>query len=261
MQTLRHWTLGAKLSLIATPFLLVAVVTIGVLVWMSLQLEGGAASVNEAGRMRMQAYRLVLSVGAADQNALPQQVAEFDRSLAQLRDGDTERPLFVPWDDNVRRRFATIEQDWQRFRARFSAPLPVSATAALGQEAAVFAGHIDDFVAGIESHLSRWTALMHLLQIALMALAIVGAAILLYTGYLFVLEPMGALQQAIQRIQRGDLAHASIVRPPMSLAPWPPASTTWPASCSRCTAAWKTGCAKRPPSWRKNTSGWRACTR
>ncbi len=205
MQTLRHWTLGAKLSLIATPFLLVAVVTIGVLVWMSLQLEGGAASVNEAGRMRMQAYRLVLSVGAADQNALLQQVVEFDRSLAQLRDGDTERPLFVPWDDNVRRRFATIEQDWQRFRARFSAPLPVSATAALGQEAAVFAGHIDDFVAGIESHLSRWTALMHLLQIALMALAIVGAAILLYTGYLFVLEPMGALQQAIQRIQRGDL--------------------------------------------------------
>ena len=50
MQTLRHWTLGAKLSLVATPFLLIAVVSIGVLVWMSLQLEGGAASVNEADR-------------------------------------------------------------------------------------------------------------------------------------------------------------------------------------------------------------------
>ncbi len=205
MQTLRHWTLGAKLSLIATPFLLAAVVTIGVLVWMSLQLEGGAASVNEAGRMRMQAYRLVLSAGEADHNAMPQQVAEFDRSLALLRDGDTERPLFVPWDDNVRRRFATVEQDWQRFRARFLAPPPVSAAAALGQEAAAFARHIDDFVAGIETHLSRWTALMHLLQIALMALAILGAAILLYTGYLFVLEPVGALKQAIHRIQGGDL--------------------------------------------------------
>ena len=205
MQTLRHWTLGAKLSLVATPFLLIGLLSIGVLVWMSLQLEGGAASVNEAGRMRMQAYRMVLSVGAADLEALPKQVAEFDRSLALLRDGDTERPLFVPWDDTVRPRFATVEQDWQRFRGRIAAPQPAAAAAALGKEAEAFAGHIDDLVAGIEIHLSRWTSLMHLLQIALMALAILGAATLLYTGYLFVLEPMGALQQAIQRIQRGDL--------------------------------------------------------
>lgn len=207
MQTLRHWTLGAKLSLVATPFLLIGLLSIGVLVWMSLQLEGGAASVNEAGRMRMQAYRMVLSVGAADQEALTKQVAEFDRSLALLRDGDPERPLFVPWDDTVRQRFSTVEQDWLRFRGRVAAPQPAAAAAAaaLGREAAAFAGHIDDLVAGIENHLSRWTSLMHLLQIALMALAIVGAAILLYTGYLFVLEPMGALQQAIQRIQRGDL--------------------------------------------------------
>ena len=206
MQTLRHWTLGAKLSLVATPFLLIGLLSIGVLVWMSLQLEGGAASVNEAGRMRMQAYRMVLSVGAADQEALTKQVSEFDRSLALLRDGDPERPLFVPWDDTVRQRFATVEQDWLRFRGRVAAPQPAAAAAAaLGREAAAFAGHIDELVAGIENHLSRWTSLMHLLQIALMALAIVGAAILLYTGYLFVLEPMGALQQAIQRIQRGDL--------------------------------------------------------
>jgi len=205
MQTLRHWTLGAKLSLVATPFLLIAMVSIGVLVWMSLQLEGGAASVNEAGRMRMQAYRMVLSVGATDPAALPGLVGEFDRSLALLRDGDPERPLFVPWDDNVRQRFVTVEQDWQRFRARFSAAPPDIAAAALGLEAAAFAGHIDDFVAGIENHLSRWTSLMHLLQIALMALAIVGAAVLLYTGYLFVLEPVGALKQAIHHIQGGDL--------------------------------------------------------
>ena len=63
MRKVRHWPLGAKLSLVAAPFLLVAILSIAMLVWMSLQLEGGAASVNEAGRMRMQAYRMVLSVG------------------------------------------------------------------------------------------------------------------------------------------------------------------------------------------------------
>ena len=57
----------------------------------------------------------------------------------------------------------------------------------------------------IRDSLSRWTSLMHLLQVALMALAVIGAAVLLYTGYLFVLEPVGLLKQAIHRIQGGDL--------------------------------------------------------
>jgi two-component system nitrate/nitrite sensor histidine kinase NarX len=161
MQTRGQWTLGAKLALVVTPFLLIALASIGVLVWMSLQLEGGAASVNEAGSLRMQAYRLAVSAGVADTQALPQQLAAFDRSLALLRDGDPERPLFVPWDRSVRQRFSAVEQDWQRFRGRLSAAQPPAPAAALAQEAAAFAGHIDDFVAAIENHLSRWTSLMH----------------------------------------------------------------------------------------------------
>jgi len=207
MPTIRHWTLGAKLSLVATPFLLLALCSIAVLVWMSLQLEGGAASVNEAGRMRMQAYRMVLSVGTGDAPALPQQAAEFERSLRLLRNGDPERPLFVPWDDTVRQRFAAVEQDWIRFRERLAlsaSPISPAPPATLAGDAAVFTSHIDAFVAGIEAHLSRWTSLMHLLQVALMALAVIGAAVLLYTGYLFVLEPLGLLKQAIHRVQGGD---------------------------------------------------------
>ena len=209
MRTLRHWPLGAKLSLVATPFLLLALCAIGVLVWMSLQLEGGAASVNEAGRMRMQAYRMLLSAEAGAADVLSRQVAEFERSLGLLRNGDPDRPLFVPWDDRVRQRFQTVEQDWGRLRKLLaSAPVPaVEKTPGADSADAVagFTAHVDAFVAAIESHLSRWTSMMHLLQLALMALALVGAAVLLYTGYLFVLEPVGLLSQAIHRIQGGDL--------------------------------------------------------
>ena len=127
MRTLRNWTLGAKLFLVATPFLLVALFSIGALVWMSLQLEGGAASVNEAGRMRMQAYRMLLSAGAGavpgNEAVLPQQVAEFERSLVLLRNGDSERPLFVPWDETVRQSFKTVERDWEHFRQLLEARL------------------------------------------------------------------------------------------------------------------------------------------
>ena len=203
MRNPRHWPLCAKLSLVAAPFLLLAISAIAVLVWMSLQLEGGAASVNEAGRMRMQAYRMMLSVSAGDERALPQQVAEFERSLRLLREGDPERPLFVPWDNLVRERFATVEQDWLVLRDRFTGS--TSASTVIGIDTAAFVSRIDGLVEGIEAHLSRWTAWLHLLQLALMALAVVGAAVLLYTGYLFVLEPVGLLKQAIRRIQSGEL--------------------------------------------------------
>jgi len=205
MRTLRNWTLGAKLSLVATPFLFLALCSISALVWMSLQLEGGAASVNEAGRMRMQAYRMLLSADVGDTATLPQQVAEFERSLQLLRKGDPDRPLFVPWDETVRQSFKTVERDWELFRQRLEGASAPAMQNNAGAFIATFTAHIDEFVAAIEAHLSRWTSVMHLLQIALMALAVVGAAVLLYAGYLFVLEPVSLLKQAIHRIQGGDL--------------------------------------------------------
>ena len=205
MSTPKQWTLGAKLALAGVPFLLLAMFSIGGLLWMSWQLEGGAAAVNEAGRMRMQAYRMVVSVATGEARALPQHVAEFERSLQALHDGDPERPLFVPWDDSVRQRFAIVERDWSRFRDRLIRSAAPANAASLGTEAGAFTAHIDAFVAGIETHLSRWTSLMHLLQMVMMGLALGGAAVLVYTGYRFVLEPVGWLKQAIDRIQAGDL--------------------------------------------------------
>jgi two-component system nitrate/nitrite sensor histidine kinase NarX len=205
MTAQRHWTLGGKLALVGAPFLLLALLSIALTLWVSWQLDGGAAAVNEAGRMRMQAYRMSLSVGAGETQALPQQMAEFDASLNVLRNGDAERPLFVPWDDAVRGYFSTVERDWSQFRTRWVTTRS-AATAGLRADTADFVAHIDALVSGIESHMSRWTALLHLLQMAMMAFAVLGAAVLLYTGYLFVLEPVGQLKRAIERIERGDFA-------------------------------------------------------
>ena len=35
---------------------------------------------------------------------------------------------------------------------------------------------------------------MHLMQVAMMGVAVIGAAVLVYTGYRFVLEPVGLLE-------------------------------------------------------------------
>jgi two-component system nitrate/nitrite sensor histidine kinase NarX len=76
MSTARHWTLGAKLSLAGAPFAMLALGAIAALVWMASQLDGGAAAVNEAGRMRMQAYRMVLSASTGQTQVLSRQRCE-----------------------------------------------------------------------------------------------------------------------------------------------------------------------------------------
>src|SRR5450759_855994 len=102
----RHWSLGVKLALVGAPFLLLAFLIIAITLWVSWQLDGGAAAVNEAGRMRMQSYRMALSIGTRETSALAEQVKEFDLSVALLHSGDPERPLFVPWDATVTERYA-----------------------------------------------------------------------------------------------------------------------------------------------------------
>ena len=205
MVTRTHWGLGAKLAWVATPFLVVAMLLITATLWVSWQLDGGAAALNEAGRMRMQGYRLSLSVSTGDQAAVTQQVADFEASLALLRHGDVDRPLFMPWDDALRQRFEAVNGDWNAFRDRWTGA-GTPALAGLRAETTVLVTRIDALVSSIESHLSRWTAILHLLQAAMMALTVIGAAALLYTGYLFVLEPVSLLKRAIERLQAGDLA-------------------------------------------------------
>jgi two-component system nitrate/nitrite sensor histidine kinase NarX len=146
-----------------------------------------------------------LSVATADHASRQVQVASFDDALALLRSGDPERPLFVPWDDTVRARFATVEQDWSAFRSQWAGPAPGDTTA-LRTQAAAFVEHIDALVNAIEAHMSRWTALQHLLQTAVLVLAVMGGATLLLTGYRFVLEPVSQLKRAIERLQAGDFS-------------------------------------------------------
>jgi two-component system nitrate/nitrite sensor histidine kinase NarX len=198
-----HWTLGAKLALVATPFVLLALASVALTLWVSWQLDGGAAAVNEAGRMRMQVNRWALSVSLRDDARLPALAEEFDRTLRTLRSGDPDRPLAVPWDDSVREQFARVEADWIRFRQHWSSPA-AAPTDRLSEETASFTEHIDGLVAAIEQHMATWTALLHLLQVAMMAFAVLGAGVLLVTGYLFVLDPLSRLKAATARIAEGD---------------------------------------------------------
>jgi two-component system, NarL family, nitrate/nitrite sensor histidine kinase NarX len=197
--------LAAKLAWVSAPFLLVGFVAIASTLWISWQLDGGAAAVNEAGRMRMQAYRLALAIEGKDRIAAQTYASEFERSLTLLRNGDPQRPLFVPWDEVVTPGFTRIEAQWLDFR-RIVDSNGEATYGALATAAGRFTQDLDAWVIAIEHHLSRWTAMMHLLQTAMLLLGLLGAAALVYTGYRFVLGPVGQLTRATTQIQNGDFS-------------------------------------------------------
>ena len=84
-----RWGLGSKLAVVGLPFLLAALLSSAATLWVSWQLDGGAAAVNEAGRMRMQAYRMALVVSSQEHGELIVLEKEFSQSLDVLRHGDT----------------------------------------------------------------------------------------------------------------------------------------------------------------------------
>ncbi|HET8871079.1 MAG TPA: type IV pili methyl-accepting chemotaxis transducer N-terminal domain-containing protein, partial [Aquabacterium sp.] len=203
--------LASKLLAIGSVFLLLALASIGLTLWVTWQLEGGAAAVNEAGRMRMRSYQLALTVSQFDHQSSSISLADlngrlqaFDDTLDLLRSGDPARPLSVPWDPDTSARFQAIEHDWHGLRQEVLA-------AADGREVPRgfvhqvdnFVWRIDAFVSAIETHLARWTALLHTFQLAMMALAVLSALALLYVGHVVVLDPVTRLQEALRRIQEG----------------------------------------------------------
>jgi two-component system, NarL family, nitrate/nitrite sensor histidine kinase NarX len=199
-------SLSAKLIRIGAALLVVALLSIGLTLWVTWQLEGGAASVNEAGRMRMQVWRMASATQAGGPMAEREDlVARLDGSLVLLRTGDASRPLFVPWDAEVHQRFKTVVDQWTVQRAQWL--VPTQASAELPRAAAEdFVASIDALVMAIEQHLARYTAILNLAQMVMMALAVGGAVLMLYTGYLYVINPLAQLQQGLRKVEAGDFS-------------------------------------------------------
>ena len=197
-------SLSTKLIRIGAALLVLALASISLTLWVTRQLEGGAAAVNEAGRMRMQAWRLTSAVQAQRPPAeLQTLVQQFDQSLSLLREGDASRPLFVPWDEDVRREFTAVERLWQTQRALWNTPLQPDDPVLL-RSADEFVQAIDRLVLAIEHQLSGFTALLNLFQFAMMALAVGGAVVMLYTGYLYVISPLSQLRRGLEQIEGGQ---------------------------------------------------------
>lgn len=201
-------SLTTKLLALGAGFLLVALVSIGLTLWVTWKLEGGAAAVNEAGRLRMNMMRMVLVLQTepreAAQEAVHERARQFDASLELLRTGDPSRPLFVPWSDETRARFDAVRTQWTQARSGWTSPQAPGRAQTLAQ-ADAFVQQVDGFVEAIELQIAGWTAALHLFQLFMMAVAVAAAVTFMAVSYLLVINPVARLQQAQARLRQGEL--------------------------------------------------------
>jgi len=202
--------LASKLIVLQIAFLLVALGSIGLTLFVSWKLEGSAAAINDAGSLRMRAWRLAYLASQADRSGpvgaeIALNVDEFASVLATLRQGDPARPLFLPRSAAVDVRFTAVDRDW----AALSTTLR---NAARGGSAPVrgdverFVGEVNALVATIETDIAETTAVLRNAQLALVALAIAGTVAVMYLSFLLVIRPLTRLHQGIERMAQGDLS-------------------------------------------------------
>ena len=217
-----HGPLGLRLSAkivgVLMAFLLLALTAIGSTLWLSWQLEGGAAAINDAGSLRMRITRLSLDLRRLSQTGVsPDEIRgdaeSYETTLKLLRRGDPARPLLVPREQTILADLAEVEQDWAR-RLKPSVDRVLAqggSDAGLRTEVERFTrsatSHvmvINRFVQHMEDYNARNTEYLRMCQLLLAAMAVVATVGLVYLMLLLVLRPLDKLHQGIARLAEGD---------------------------------------------------------
>ena len=199
-------------------FLLLALVAIGATLWLTWQLEGAAAAINETGSLRRHSYRLALLLVHAPENASPaagapvkRQIAAIDATIRLVERGDPQRPLGLPPAPSIRQGFADVAGRWNRQ----TRPLALQALQAQGTARAHalrrFEQHVEEFVADIDGLVGLIerdnelrTFWLRGSQLALVAMAIGGTVALVYLMFNMIVEPVMRLREGMQRMAESD---------------------------------------------------------
>ncbi|WP_206075543.1 type IV pili methyl-accepting chemotaxis transducer N-terminal domain-containing protein [Polynucleobacter aenigmaticus] len=197
-----EFTLKNKLMIIGTALLVMAMISISFTLWVTWKLEGGAAAINEAGRMRMQTYQLALLAGTKDNIATSKLLTQFDNSISILKIGDPSRPLFVPWNNLNRQYFLNIQNQWEDVKQGISRG---KASVLSISNINLFVGQIDQFVGSIELEVDYWTGMLHLFQFAMLAISLIATLVIMYVGYSVILDPVEKLRLGFESVKSGML--------------------------------------------------------
>ncbi|WP_433704235.1 type IV pili methyl-accepting chemotaxis transducer N-terminal domain-containing protein [Paraburkholderia sacchari] len=199
--------LSTRIVVLSTVVLAIVLTMIGGTLWLSWQLEGAGAAINDAGSLRMRANAVAIELWESRQgrpSRLDAQIGQLNETLRQLHEGNAARPLFLPDDVLIRRQFDRVATSWHE---RLEPAVQRDRVLGVGAPSAYLAllpGFVDDanrLVVLIERENARKTAWLRTSQIALAALSCVGTVAIVYLLYLWFVVPVQRLQDGLARIE------------------------------------------------------------
>lgn len=198
-------------------FLLLASSVIVATLYLSWQLEGGAAAINDTGSVRMHTLRLAMLLGRAGDGdpragaAAARQVDLISHTLTQLRQGDPQRPLLLPSTSAIRTQFDAIAAEWQgRLRpaaealARLDGPARHAAQTRFDEQSEQFVARVDALVKLVEQDSETRTFWLRGSQLAMLGLAAMGTVSLVYLMFGLIIEPVNRLHEGLGRMKAQD---------------------------------------------------------
>ncbi|MCL2657623.1 MAG: type IV pili methyl-accepting chemotaxis transducer N-terminal domain-containing protein [Betaproteobacteria bacterium] len=204
----RH-RLSTRIIFLSLVALLTVLAMISGTLWLAWRLEGAGAAINDAGSLRMRANRVAIDLSLpltpSRNEKLITQIEEMDRTLEGLRQGNSERPLFLPNEPGIRAQLGRVTEEWrQRMKpmALGLHTLPVAGSTTSAYLAALpgFVEEANKLVLMIERDNAEKTRLLWISQLALAIMACVGTLAVIHLLYRWIILPVRQLQHGLQRM-------------------------------------------------------------
>ena len=182
---------------------------VGWTLWLSWQLAGTAAAINETGSLRMRANRIGLNLLRHDEAAQAQVVVDLreqGRILAHFAGDLPGRPLFLSTDAPLRQQFHAVTTRWdERADLAHEARVEGDSTAYLAQLPG-FVAEADRLVHVLEVGNASKTTRLRILQSVLIVMACLGTMAMIFLLYRWIIRPVQTLQGGIQRMAARDFS-------------------------------------------------------
>ena len=181
---------------------------VGWTLWLSWQLAGTAAAINETGSLRMRANRIGLNLLRHDEAAQAQVVVDLreqGRILAHFAGDLPGRPLFLSTDAPLRQQFHAVTTRWDELA-------DLAHEALVEGDSTAYLAQLPGFVAEadrlhvLEVGNASKTTRLRILQSVLIVMACLGTMAMIFLLYRWIIRPVQTLQGGIQRMAARDFS-------------------------------------------------------
>ena len=182
---------------------------VGWTLWLSWQLAGTAAAINETGSLRMRANRIGLNLLRHDEAAQAQVVVDLreqGRILAHFAEDMPGRPLFLSTDAPLRQQFHAVTTRWDELAELAHEALVEGDSTAYLAQLPGFVAEADRLVHVLEIGNASKTTRLRILQSVLIVMACLGTMAMIFLLYRWIIRPVQTLQGGIQRMAARDFS-------------------------------------------------------